>query len=103
MNDDFLRELVGNILHKQGYYILNGSSIQLGINEAEQHRIDMVIINSDCPDFDDKSSIHYLQKELESPRIFLIHDGSKRVDYLPQEDQMFLKDLSVQKILEWVA
>lgn len=100
MNDDFLRELVGNFLHTKGYYILNGDSITKGMKEAENHHIDMVIINSDCSDFNGKSSIHHLKKELDSPKLFLIHDGSKSVDYISDENQMLLKDLSIKKIVE---
>jgi DNA-binding NtrC family response regulator len=101
-NDDFMRELLGNLLHKDGLYILNGSSIEKGLQRAEDHNVSMVILSSDCEDFDGKSSINYINKELETPEIFLINEASQKVSYHPSEDQMLAKDLSVQKIVQIV-
>ena len=102
-SDDFLRELLGNLLHKDGFYILNGSSIQSGLKDRGGHHVNTVIVNSDCEDYKGKSTIHYLRNELDNPQIFLIHDGARKVSYLPSEDQMNIKKLSVEEILKRVS
>lgn len=102
IHDDFLRELLGNLLHKDGYFILNGSTIEEGVKGASGNHIDLVILDSDCKDYKDKSSLHYINKELENPEVFLIHDGSRATSYLSKDHQMLNKKLSVREIIQWV-
>jgi DNA-binding response OmpR family regulator len=102
-NDDFLREILGNLLHKEDFYILNGSSIERGIEQAGKQHIDRVIVGSSCEDFKGKQSINYLRKHFSKPRIFLVNDGHKSVPYLPKQDQILTRKLSVQKILDRIS
>ena len=101
--DDFLRELLGNLLHKKDFYIINGSSIERGVEQAGDNHIDRVIVGSSCEDFNGKQSIHYLQKHFNKPRIFLINDSEKSVAYLPKQDQILVKHLSVEQIVNRIS
>jgi len=101
-HDDFLREIIGNLLHKRGGYILNGDSLENGLAEAQNHQVDTVIVGNSCPDFKGKQSINFIEKTFNRPEIFLINKKPVLVDYLPEKDQFLIKELSVKKILDTV-
>ncbi len=103
-NDDFLRELLGNLLHKKGNYILNGSSIERGVTNTKNQKISQVILGTSCPDFNDKSSINYLKQNLDPQiKIFVINAGSKKLPYIDSKKQMFVSELSVSEIIRTIS
>lgn len=100
-SDDFLRELLGNLMHKQGAYILNGFTIAQGIDQAKNQSVDTVILGTSCSDFDAKHSIHFINKELNNPKLFVINHGSRKLK-LENQDQMLIKDLNVTSFIEQI-
>lgn len=102
-HDDFLREILGNLLHKKGFYIINGATIKRGIQHADKHHIDRIIIGSSCKDFKGRSSINYLHKLYGNPHFMLINNGDKAVSYLPKDQQILTKHLSIQKIIDTIT
>ncbi len=103
-NDDFLREILGNLLHKKGAYILNGSSIKKGIQEAKGHRIHTVILSDSCTDYDLKHSFNFIKKECGiDAKVFFIHSQEKNVPFLEDEYQMKREHLSIEQILKQLA
>ncbi len=99
--DDFLREILGNLLHKKGFYIINGFCIENGLTEAYGKNIDTVILGTSCPDYKGKNSIHHIKKELGSDiNFFIINDNNKDIDFIPPDMQIKTSELSVQKIIE---
>lgn len=101
-NDDFLRELLGNLLHKKNCYIMNGSTIERGIIEVALRKVDTIILGTSCKDFQGKNTIHFLRKKFPEVKIFLINDENIYVNYLPQTEQILVKDLSIQKIIDGI-
>ena len=100
-NDDFLREILGNLLHKQGNYILNGSCIEKGIQTAESENIHTVILGTDCRKFQGKQSLAYIRKKLGSHvNFFIINDTDEKLDFVDDNMQMNISDLSIQTILD---
>lgn len=100
-HDDFLREILGNLLHKRGNYILNGSCIEKGIQEAENENIHTVILGTDCHTFQGKQSLAYIRKKLGNHvNFFIINDTNEILDFVADDAQMNIDDLSVQTILE---
>ena len=100
-HDDFLREILGNLLHKQGNYILNGSCIEKGIQEAEGKNIHAVILGTNCRQFQGKQSLEYIRKKLgNTVNFFIINDTNETLDFVADDAQMNIDDLSVQTILE---
>lgn len=102
-NDDFLRELLGNILHKQGYYILNGTSIDQGVSDVENHHIDIVILGASCPDYKGSSSFNFVNKNLGNPQVFLIPLGNKKESFLPKSQQFPTDSLSVKEMINVIT
>ncbi|MAQ77111.1 hypothetical protein CL684_01135 [Candidatus Campbellbacteria bacterium] len=101
-HDDFLRELIGNLLHKKGGYILNGHTIKRGIQNSHNHEISTIILGNSCPSFKGKQTLHYLKKELNAPTldIFLLNHHPKSADYIPEDHQFMTNELSVKEILD---
>lgn len=102
-NDDFLREILGNLLHKKGFYITNGFSIEDGVKTTGERSIDRVIVGTSCKDFRGKPSIHFIRKKFNNPRIFLINQGNRSVRFLPKQDQINVSHLSVQDIVNRIS
>lgn len=102
-NDDFLRELIGNLLHKKDQFILNGSTIQQGLKAAQNQHIDTVILGTSCPDFNNKSSINYIKQQLHPQvRLFSINHSNKKMTYIENNDQMMIKDLSIKNLIQTI-
>ena len=100
-NDEFLREIIGNLLHKKGGYILNASNIEQGLNETSGKSITTVILGTSCSEFKGKESINYIKKKLgnQNTQFFIINHLNKEIPGIPQERQMKIENLSIQKIL----
>lgn len=98
-HDDFLREIIGNLLHKEGYYILNGDTIEHGISTASSHDISLIIIGSSCPDYHENKSINYLHTHFPEALFLLLNTYDYEVDFLPIEQQVSVSKLSIQEIL----
>lgn len=100
-HDDFLREIIGNLLHKKGGYILNGSDIKEGLAESKKHSITTVIIGTSCPDYKGKETLSYIKRELENPQIhfFVINHEEQILDFVPKGRQIKTSELSIQEIL----
>ncbi|MCI5050781.1 MAG: hypothetical protein MRY57_00525 [Candidatus Pacebacteria bacterium] len=103
-NDEFLREIIGNLLHKKGGYILNSSSIEDGLKETSGKNIGAVILGTSCPEFKGLKSINYIKKKLENPNtdFFIINHLNTTIKGFPKDKQMKIEDLSIQKILNTV-
>ncbi len=101
-HDDFLREILGNLLYKKGLSILNGTTIEQGLKETEHQLVSCVILGTSCIDFRGTSSIHFIKKQFGNDvDIFIINTESKALDYHPSEKQIMVKDLSVSKIIDY--
>ena len=99
-NDDFLREILGNLLHKAGYYILSDFCIEHILKEHDYHNISLVILGTSCKKFEGKKTIHYLQKILgQNIKYYIINNTEKRLNFIPKEQQILTSELSIQKIL----
>ena len=100
-HDDFLREIIGNLLHKEGMYILNGFCIENGISEGRGKNIDTIILGTSCPDYNGKNSLHHLRKEL-TPNIefFILNTTGKNLDFVSVDMQMKISELSIKKIIK---
>lgn len=103
-NDEFLREIIGNLLHKRGGYILNASNIEQGLVETSGKNITTVILGTSCSEFKGKESINYIKKKLGNPNteFFIINHNNKAIPNFPKDRQMKIEDLSIQKILETI-
>lgn len=99
--DDFLREIIGNLLHKKGYYILNGFCIQNGLEEAKNKHIHNVILGTSCKDFQGKKSINYIKKNLTTEDFFVLNDTDKEISWIEEEKQMKISNLSIKKIIDY--
>jgi len=100
-NDEFLREIIGNLLHKKGGYVLNASDIEDGLNETSGGNISTVIVGTSCTEFTGKESIQYIKKKLGNPntQFFIINHLEKEIPGVAKERQMKIENLSIQKIL----
>lgn len=103
--DDFLREILGNLLHKKNQYILNGFSVQEGIIDAKNNNIDTVILGTSCPDYRGKETISYLKKNLVGSNIefYIINHGKGNTDFVPRNQQFNIQNLSINDIVNTIA
>ncbi len=100
-HDDFLREILGNLLHKEGNYIISGFCVEKTLEEARGKHISLVILGTSCKRYEGKKSIHYLQKNLgHEVQFYIINHSEKEIDFIPQDMQMKVSELSVKKIIE---
>jgi len=102
-NDDFLREIVGNLLHKNEYYIINSSSVNEGIEKVHSQQIYTVILGTSCLDYKDKNNIHYIKKNLGEVEIFILNTNKKEILEIDPEQQMKISELSIKEILRKLA
>jgi len=101
-HDDFLREIIGNLLHKRGGYILNGSTIEKGIKSAENHHINTVILGTSCIEYKNKETLSYIKKQLEQstpPEFFIINTTGSKLDFIDSKKQILIEELSIEKII----
>lgn len=98
--DDFLREIIGNLLHKKGFYVLNGLCIEDAIQESKGHKIDTIILGTSCRDYKNKKSIQYIKKNIAINNFYILNDSEKELDFVPADMQMKISELSIQKIID---
>jgi len=103
-HDDFLREIIGNLLHKKGGFILNGISIDQGISESRKHRINTVILGTSAAGYQGKKTIGYLKKHLENPglQVYIINHSDGKIDFIDPKDQFDINTFSVSDIISAV-
>lgn len=100
-HDDFLREILGNLLHKNNFYIKNGSSIHQGVKNCHNKSIDIIILGTSCRDFEDRKTINYIKKNI-NPHLFLIlNHTKKKTGLVPTNQEFFVSDLSIEKIIHF--
>jgi DNA-binding NtrC family response regulator len=100
-NDDFLREILGNLLHKDGNYIISGFCVEETLAEVRGKNISLVILGTSCERYEGKKSIHYIQKNLgHDIQFFIINNSKKEIDFVPKNMQMKVSELSVSKLVE---
>ena len=97
--DDFLREIIGNLLHKKGLYILNGFCIEDGLQTAHGKQIDTVILGTSCDDYIDKKSTHYIRKNLGNVEFYILNNTNKSIDGIPSDMQMKISELSIKDMV----
>jgi DNA-binding NtrC family response regulator len=102
-NDDFLREILGNLLHKNDNYIINGSCIQSALSESTGMDIDTVILGTSCSDYKNKKSLHFIRQKLGDVNFYVINNQKKDLDFLPAEQQIKISHLSIEEILRELA
>lgn len=98
--DDFLREIIGNLLHKKGLYVLNGFSIQNGLEHVEGHDVDTVILGTSCHDYKGKQSLDYIKKNISVGSFFILNNESGILDFIPEDKQMNISALSIEKLIK---
>ncbi len=99
-NDDFLREILGNLLHKKGFYILNGFSVTQGVKEAKKNKIDLIILGTSCKDYHEKHSFHFIKKELGfQGDYFILKNENEIITSIPESQQMNISSLSVHEVI----
>lgn len=101
--DDFMREIIGNLLHKKGYYIINAQCINDAVKQAQGMDIKHIIMSTNCDEFKGKQSIHFLMTSFANPDIFLINEAQERITYVPKDAQVDIKHLSIKNIIDYVT
>lgn len=99
-HDDFLREILGNLLYKKGNYILNGSCVERGLIEAKNQKIDTVILGTSCKQYNGSKSIHYIKKQLGDIDFFILNSTDSEIDFISKNKQIKISELSIKRILE---
>lgn len=100
--DDFLREILGNLLHKRGGYLFSEFSLEEGLKATQGHQVDTVILGTSCDEYKGKETLKYITKQMNGsqPTFFIINDGKDEIDFVPKEQQMKISNLSIEKILD---
>ncbi len=98
-HDDFLREILGNLLHKKGYYILSGFCVNNGLALAQRKKINTVILGTSCKEYDGKKTMHYIQKQLGNVNFFIINNTKEEINFIDNNKQIKISELSIQEIL----
>lgn len=104
--DDFLREIIGNLLHKKGGYILNGSCISNGLQQANNHHISTIILATSCSEYKGQETLKFIKHKLNQtnpPEFFIINYTGRQLGFIPNEQQMKFENLSIEKILGSVS
>ena len=104
--DDFLREIIGNLLHKRGGYILNGSCVHDGLEQVNNRHITTVILSTSCPEYKGKETIKFIihhLNQINAPDFFIINHTGKHIGYIADTKQMSVDDLSIEKLIESIT
>ncbi len=99
-HDDFLREILGNLLHKVGYYIVSGESITSVRGKLSQHSFHLAIVGENVKDFYGRKTIQDIQRETGNNHIafFLITENGTN-PLVEAKNQIDVSRLSIRKIL----
>ncbi len=98
-HDDFLREILGNLLHKNGYYIISDFCINNGFKLSKNKKIDSIIIGTSCKEYEGKKTIHYIKKQFGNVNIFVINNTEDVIDFIDKDKQIKTSELSIKQIL----
>ena len=100
--DDFLREILGNLLHKEGGYLFSEFSLEDGLKATRGHKIDTVILGTSCSEYKGKETLRYITKSLEEsqPQFFIINHTEDELDVVPKSQQMKISELSIEKLID---
>ena len=101
-NDDFLREILGNLLHKRGGYLFSAFSLDEGLRDVQNHTLDTVILGTSCSEYKGKETLSYIRKHLgqiNPPNFFIINSTDTELDFIPSEQQIKISELSIEKII----
>ncbi len=101
--DDFMREIIGNLLHKKGYYIINARCINDAVKQASGMDIKHIIMSTNCDEFKGKQSINFLNVSFSNPDIFIINESKENISYLPKHAQVDIDKLSIQNIINYIT
>lgn len=104
--DDFLREIIGNLLHKRGGYILNGTCISDGLEQVNNRHITTVILSTSCPEYKGKETLKFITHQLNqinAPEFFIINHTGQHIGYISDAQQMSVDDLSIEKLIERIT
>jgi DNA-binding NtrC family response regulator len=104
--DDFLREIIGNLLHKRGGYILNGSCVSNGLEQVNNGHVGTVILSTSCPEYKGQETLKFIKNKLNQinpPEFFIINHTGKHIGFINDSQQMSVDDLSIGKILEVIT
>ena len=102
-NDDFLREIIGNLLHKNEYYIINSNSIQTGIEKAQHEHISYVILGTSCQDYKGKNTLNYIKRNLGEANIYILNTTQKNIPGIEKDNQMKISELSIKTLLQEIV
>jgi len=101
--DDFLREILGNLLHKMGYYIVSGESIAKVRKQLKQHPYHLAILGESVKDFYGKKTMREITHDTGNIRLdFFLITESGRNPLAAEEKQIPTEKLSLRKILHYV-
>jgi len=103
--DDFLREILGNLLHKEGGYLFSAFSLKEGLKDTRNHKIDTIILGTSCDEYKGKESLTYIRKQLvdSQPKFFIINHTEDELDVVPKDQQMKTSELSIEKIIDVIS
>lgn len=103
-NDDFLREILGNLLHKKGFYIISEHRIEKGLDESHKQNIDLVILGTSCFEYKGKETLSLIRKKLGKPNLpfFIINETNSVLSFVKKDEQIVNKELSIQRIISRV-
>ncbi len=101
--DDFLREILGNLLHKMGYYIVSGERVLSVHRQLSKHSFHLAILGEDVKDFYGKRTFNELLRETGNTNMefFLITEHGES-PLVASNDQIDVSELSIKKILNHV-
>ncbi|MFT6361282.1 MAG: DNA-binding response OmpR family regulator [Candidatus Paceibacteria bacterium] len=100
--DDFLREILGNLLHKEGGYLYSEFSLEEGLSAVHGNKIDTIILGTSCTEYKGKETLRYINKRLEGSQhqFFIINHTEDELDIVPKDRQMKINELSIEKIID---
>ena len=101
--DDFLREILGNLLHKEGGYLFSEFSLDDGLKAVHGHQLDTIILGTSCSEFKGKETLKYITKQLNQatpPQFYILNDGDEELNIVPPQQQIKISNLSIEKIID---
>lgn len=101
--DDFLREILGNLLHKKGFYIENGFSVQDGIDNSQGKNIELIILGTSCDDYKGKKSINFIKKNLGHVDFFILNNTDKETGLVEHNNEIKISELSIKDIIKKIS
>jgi len=99
--DDFLREIIGKLLHEKGGFMFSAYCVSEGINAVKNHTIDTIILGTSCDEYRGKETLGYIRKKLNNANInfYILNHSDDELDFIPKDQQIKISDLSVAEIV----